>query len=639
MRKKLYNYFQNKIGSGDSWKDNFREQWRYPFIQAAHGGRIGYQNAGPVGGGIMDVVAEANVPSPHVDTPQQLIMDWLEAQGLPPTPENIQRAIIAMSRKGQGPSRQPQMDMPPMEMPRPPTGADYVPEELIGQDITETVTPAVAQMFPHERPEEEIDIYDYSDEEIEEIKRRFIEAGGDPSEMDKITRGQVAQGGRIGYQYGNEVTADAPGVMSRVPPSRVNQIQGNQMAEDAMNKIMQKFAEKFPDIEDPVSLETMVAMLQASGVLNTEGAGILDIHEGMKMITPESVGSSAQAISRHRDYIDAGGLAQGGRVPYGLGSLVKGVFKGAKKGVKSLVKSVKKFAKSDLGKAALLYIATAGMANIGAGAMGQPWLKGGAQWLRPSNVFGLGTGGWGNIGKSFTNLGFGASAPKAAGTGTWFNPAGGVGAAGKGGQFMEPLVTGATKAKDATGLLGSFKNNPMPWILGSSLGAGLYTKMNPGEDNLDELMRNYKGEVGEWDQRIADIRAGKIKTPFSTDNITYPYPDYSQYAAEGGRIGRAEGGLMDLGGMEKDYRAEGGFVPIGGKEKADDVPARLSRNEFVFTADAVRNAGGGDVDKGSEVMENIMTNLENGGNISEESQGLEGARDMFEVSERLSEVV
>ena len=55
----------------------------------------------------------------------------------------------------------------------------------------------------------------------------------------------------------------------------------------------------------------------------------------------------------------------------------------------------------------------------------------------------------------------------------------------------------------------------------------------------------------------------------------------------------AEGGLMNLGGMEKDYRQEGGFVPIGGQEKADDVPARLSKNEFVFTADAVRAAGGG----------------------------------------------
>ena len=168
--------------------------------------------------------------------------------------------------------------------------------------------------------------------------------------------------------------------------------------------------------------------------------------------------------------------------------------------------------------------------------------------------------------------------------------------------------------------------------------AGLYTAKNPGEDNIDEMMRNYKGEVSDWDDMIASIRSGQGVTPFATDNVLFPYPNYYQLA-QGGRVGRAEGGLMDLGGMEKDYRAEGGFVPIGGKEKADDVPARLSRNEFVFTADAVRNAGGGDVDRGSEVMENIMTNLEKGGSISEESQGLEGARDMFEVSERLSEVV
>ena len=105
-----------------------------------------------------------------------------------------------------------------------------------------------------------------------------------------------------------------------------------------------------------------------------------------------------------------------------------------------------------------------------------------------------------------------------------------------------------------------------------------------------------------------------------------------------GRSRKQEGGLMNLGGMEKDYRNDGGFVPIGGEEKADDVPARLSRNEFVFTADAVRNAGGGDMDRGAEVMENVMKNLEGGGRISDESQG-KGAGEMFEVSERLSEVV
>ena len=110
--------------------------------------------------------------------------------------------------------------------------------------------------------------------------------------------------------------------------------------------------------------------------------------------------------------------------------------------------------------------------------------------------------------------------------------------------------------------------------------------------------------------------------------------------AMGGRIGFEEGGgIMDLGGMEKDYRAEGGFVPIGKAEKADDVPARLSVNEFVFTADAVRNAGGGDIDQGAQVMENMMKHLEQGGQVSEESQGMQGARDMFATSERLGDVV
>jgi hypothetical protein len=120
--------------------------------------------------------------------------------------------------------------------------------------------------------------------------------------------------------------------------------------------------------------------------------------------------------------------------------------------------------------------------------------------------------------------------------------------------------------------------------------------------------------------------------------------------ADGGRIGYQEGGdaepvakktmpLLDMDGMEKDYREDGGFVPIGRMERADDVPARLSKNEFVFTADAVRNAGEGDIDKGAEVMYNMMKNLESGGEVSEESQGLDGAREMFKTSQRLEEVL
>ena len=92
------------------------------------------------------------------------------------------------------------------------------------------------------------------------------------------------------------------------------------------------------------------------------------------------------------------------------------------------------------------------------------------------------------------------------------------------------------------------------------------------------------------------------------------------------RVGRKEGGLMDLGGLEKDYRT-GGFVEIGKKEKADDVPARLSVNEFVFTADAVRNAGDGDIDKGAKVMDKMMKHLEAGGKVSEESQGAQAMYD------------
>jgi hypothetical protein len=72
---------------------------------------------------------------------------------------------------------------------------------------------------------------------------------------------------------------------------------------------------------------------------------------------------------------------------------------------------------------------------------------------------------------------------------------------------------------------------------------------------------------------------------------------------------KAEGGLMNLGGREMDMRG-GGFIPIGKKERADDVPARLSKNEFVMTADAVRAAGGGSVNKGAKRMYDLMNNLE-----------------------------
>jgi len=84
----------------------------------------------------------------------------------------------------------------------------------------------------------------------------------------------------------------------------------------------------------------------------------------------------------------------------------------------------------------------------------------------------------------------------------------------------------------------------------------------------------------------------------------------TQMAAEGGIMnGYNMGGSVLPQGMEMDYR-QGGMIPMGSEERADDVPARVSKNEFVMTADAVRAAGGGSVNKGAKRMYEMMNNLE-----------------------------
>jgi len=80
-----------------------------------------------------------------------------------------------------------------------------------------------------------------------------------------------------------------------------------------------------------------------------------------------------------------------------------------------------------------------------------------------------------------------------------------------------------------------------------------------------------------------------------------------QKMAMGGEIPvrQNQGGVTEL-----DLRAKGGYIPVGIKEKADDVPAMLSKNEFVFTADAVRGAGNGSINKGAQKMYKLMKSLE-----------------------------
>ena len=99
--------------------------------------------------------------------------------------------------------------------------------------------------------------------------------------------------------------------------------------------------------------------------------------------------------------------------------------------------------------------------------------------------------------------------------------------------------------------------------------------------------------------------------------------------AKGGRARYAHGGIHNarpgylwgsdkgegLGGeeVEADMRFTGGFMPYGEAPKADDVPARLSKDEFVFTDEAVKGAGEGDVNAGAERLYNMMKQLEQTG--------------------------
>jgi hypothetical protein len=183
---------------------------------------------------------------------------------------------------------------------------------------------------------------------------------------------------------------------------------------------------------------------------------------------------------------------------------------------------------------------------------------------------------------------------------------------------------GSGPTKGILGVGGKF--SPFKTILAASGIAGLMS----GQEEEDETVS--PEQLGP-SLNIPEYR----RDPFGNLAIRFRAEGGSTEAKE--PVAKKTMPLLDMGGMEKDYREDGGFVPIGRMEKADDVPARLSKNEFVFTADAVRNAGDGNVDKGAEVMYNMMKNLEAGGKVSEESQGLEGARRMFQTSQRLEEVL
>jgi hypothetical protein len=262
---------------------------------------------------------------------------------------------------------------------------------------------------------------------------------------------------------------------------------------------------------------------------------------------------------------------------------------GIAKGLKKAVRGVKKIAKSPLGKAALI--------GAGFGLAGMGPFKGLA-----NTSFGQGLAGL-----KGTLLGQAGSR-----VGETFVP------------FKEGLLTKLGLTKGGGSL--------MPTVFGGiTLASILPLLAGKTDEEKDDILKEY-------------YASQKLIPSTTKRQMGSEFDFYNYNLAKGGMpskepVAKKVMPLLDMDGMEKDYRADGGFVPIGRMEKADDVPARLSKNEFVFTADAVRNAGEGDVDKGAEVMYNMMKNLESGGEVSEESQGLDGAREMFQTSQRLGEVI
>ena len=260
---------------------------------------------------------------------------------------------------------------------------------------------------------------------------------------------------------------------------------------------------------------------------------------------------------------------------------------GIKKAVKKVTKGVKDIASSDIGKAAL----------IGAAAFGIPGTSIGG-------IFGF--GGISNaLAAGKTALGFDEVVKKEAAKKIGLKETLGIMA---GGSLLGTLAAGVEagdeEAIEATRNVDALK-----------------TYLRQGYRNLKSFVK----EDGTEDAEALEAQVNRDVSEYTSGQGGY---------AEGGRIKYAMGmgdsasdNAMQAAGVEGlpirqnpkgikelDLRETGGFIPpVGIKEKEDDIPAMLSNNEFVFTADAVRGMGEGDVNKGAERMYSMMKTLERGG--------------------------
>ena len=355
-------------------------------------------------------------------------------------------------------------------------------------------------------------------------------------------------------------------------------------------------------------------------------------------------------------------MAYGGRAQYGLGSFVKKVVKKATTIPRKLIKETKRFAKSDLGKAALtaaaLYFAPAafgGTTGFGAGSTYGNFFRTIGQG---SKFAGTGLGG------GFDRLAFNAARTSGGNTGILSSigkAVGDIGLSKKGKGTLASFAIGslgsaALSAAEAGGLEYEDPNAQVDLeSLQGYLSRG-YKNLNPKATDeevfqfVQENTAEYRADGGRigfddgtytFEQFMKDkgkvdsiMNEGKMRKLYEEMMRKKKVREQKTMAAEGGRIGYAMGdtasenamqaaGIEGLpvrqnkaGVTELDLRETGGFVPpVGIKEKADDIPAMLSNNEFVFTADAVRGAGGGNVEVGAQRMYDMMKKLEAGGRV------------------------
>jgi len=359
-----------------------------------------------------------------------------------------------------------------------------------------------------------------------------------------------------------------------------------------------------------------------------------DPMDALNDLAMELFGKSLDKLTpRERDALDeynSSQMAQGGvmslRQQYGLGSIVK-------KAVKGVTKAVKSVASSDLGKLAL----------TGAAAYYAPALFGGTVGFGPTSTYGSFARGLmspgligpmtkaGSLGRSISSALIPSTMSGKIGLG--LTAIGGLtGYLASQGMDEQQIEEVKNRPEALKGYLAQYYSNLNPTasaeqvqnFVTSQLGEYAYAVggrvgysegSSDEEDNEMHEARELAKEEGitlnQALTRMLEERFSKDRSPIGRTKKAYGNTAQMASGIEGLPMRTNQAGVTEL-----DLRKSGGFIPpVGIKEKADDIPAMLSNNEFVFTADAVRGMGDGDVNKGAQRLYDQMKMLEKGGRV------------------------